>query len=186
MSHEDRLVDYVDVAQRIREFREKYPEGSLQPLNLEQPFEICTIGDRTFIVYVAAAYRTPDDTRPGVGIAWEPFPGGTPYTRNSELQNAETAAWGRAIVAALAGDTKKIASRDEVTYRQAERRDEPKDPAPAHGIPRPASDAQKKYVKDLLAKREHHFELDDNDIAELTVEDAKSFIEELKALPVRS
>ena len=42
-------------------------------------------------------------------------PGLTPYTKNSELQNAETSAWGRALVAVLAADTKEgVASADEV------------------------------------------------------------------------
>lgn len=110
---------YVDVAERIREFRAAHPEGSLQPVNAEQPYRIETIADRTFIVYTAAAYRNATDTRPGVGVAWEPFPGRTPYTRDSELMNAETSAWGRAIVAALAADTQRIASADEVRNRQA-------------------------------------------------------------------
>lgn len=113
--------DYIDVATRIVEFRDKFPDGSLQPADPAQPYRIETIGDTTWIVVVAAAYRTPDDARPGIGMAYEQFPGRTPYTRNSELQNAETSAWGRAIVAALAGDTKKgIASADEVRNRRAD------------------------------------------------------------------
>lgn len=125
------LDDYIDVAQRIAEFRTKHPEGSLQPLNPAQPFEIRELTGTgkdgkevkgTFIVYVAAAYRSPDDQRPGVGCAYEVFPGRTPYTAGSELQNAETAAWGRAIVAVLAADTRAgIASQQEVRNRQAER-----------------------------------------------------------------
>jgi hypothetical protein len=108
-------LDYITVAERIVEFRGKYPEGSLQPADLTKPYTIETInGNPTFVV-VAAAYRTPEDTRPGIGMAYEPIPGSTPYTRGSELQNAETAAWGRAIVAALAADTKAgIASKDEI------------------------------------------------------------------------
>lgn len=118
--------DYNDVAARIAEFRAKYPEGSLQPANLAQPFTVMTIGGKERIVVVAAAYRTPDDPRPGIGMAYEEVPGRTPYTRDSELQNAETSAWGRAIVAALAADTKKgIASAEEVRNRQAEREDSP-------------------------------------------------------------
>jgi hypothetical protein len=113
--------DYIDVATRIVEFREKFPDGSLQPADLSKPFDIVEIGGKTFIVVVAAAYRGPDDARPGIGMAYEQFPGATPFTRGSELQNAETSAWGRAIVAALAGDTKKgIASAEEVRNRQAE------------------------------------------------------------------
>jgi hypothetical protein len=87
-----------------------------------------TIGSQTFVVFVAAAFRSPDDPRPGIGTAWEPFPGLTPYTKNSELQNAETSAWGRAIVAALAGDTRRsVASAEEVRNRSAERDVEPAD-----------------------------------------------------------
>jgi hypothetical protein len=116
--YEDRMKDYVDVAERLRIFKDRHPEGSLQPLNPHQPYDIITLGDKTFIVYVAAAYRTPDDARPGVGSAWEPLPGTTPYTRNSELMVAETSAWGRAIVAALAADSKRVASLDEVRARR--------------------------------------------------------------------
>lgn len=125
MSYDERLNDYVDVAARIAEFRGKYPEGSLQPLDLTQPYRVETIGDKTYIVVVAAAYRSPGDQRPGIGMAYEQWPGRTPYTRDSELQNAETSAWGRAIVAALAADTKKgIASAEEVRNRQADRQAE--------------------------------------------------------------
>jgi hypothetical protein len=114
------LSDYVDVAERIRIFKEKYPNGSLQPLDITKPFDVITVGERMFVVYVAAAYRDADDKRPGVGMAWESFPGKTPYTRDSELMNAETSAWGRAIIAALAADTQKIASADEVRNRRTE------------------------------------------------------------------
>ena len=110
------LDDYVDVAERIRTFYDKYPEGSLQ--SLVNP-EVVQAGDKWFVVYGAAAYRHPADTLPGIGWAWEPVPGPTPYTKDSELQNAETSAWGRAIVA-LGFETKKIASADEVRNRQVE------------------------------------------------------------------
>ena len=114
------LNNYVDVAERIRTFRDRHPEGSLQPANIDRPYTIETIDGRTFIVYVACAYRSPDDTRPGIGCAWEPFPGQSPFVKNSELQNAETSAWGRAIVACLAADTQKIATVNDVRNRQAE------------------------------------------------------------------
>jgi hypothetical protein len=118
--YSDRLGDYIDVAERIRLFREKHPEGSLQPANLDKPFDMVTLGDKTFLVYIAAAYRTPDDIRPGIGAAWEPFPGRTPYTKDSELMVAETSAWGRAIMAVLAADSKRVASLDEVRARKAQ------------------------------------------------------------------
>jgi hypothetical protein len=111
--------NYNDVASRIREFAEKYPEGRLRPVNPDEPFRVVEVVGHTFIAYAAAAYRDPDDALPGVGVAWEPFPGKTNFTRDSELQNAETSAWGRAIVAALAADTHKgIATSEDVRNRQ--------------------------------------------------------------------
>lgn len=110
------MNDYVDVAERIRDFRKAYPEGSLQQVSID----FREVAGSAWVIFTAAAYRTPDDARPGHGTAWEPIPGKTPFTKGSEVQNAETAAWGRAIVAALAGDTKRIASREEVQNRRAE------------------------------------------------------------------
>jgi hypothetical protein len=116
----DWAKDYIDVATRIAEFRAKHPEGSLQPADLYEPIKIIQIGDKTYLQYIACAYRTPEDTKPGIGIAWELYPGRTPFTRDSEAMVCETSAWGRAIVAALAGDTKKgIASAEEVQAAKA-------------------------------------------------------------------
>ena len=36
----DRFADYVDVGERIKIFRELHPEGTLQPLNPAEPFQI--------------------------------------------------------------------------------------------------------------------------------------------------
>jgi hypothetical protein len=116
--------DYVDVATRIREFKKAYPEGSLQQVRLE----FHKVGDQEFILYVAACFRHPDDPRPGIGSAWEPVPGKTPYTRDSEVMNAESSAWGRAIIAATGAET-KIATLEDVRNRQEA-------PAPAQSEPR--------------------------------------------------
>lgn len=114
------LDDYNPVSARITEFAAKYPSGSLQPADKSVPYCLEVIDGATYICVVAAAYRTPDDELPGIGMALEPIPGRTPYTKDSELQNAETAAWGRAIVAALAADTRKgVASCDEVRARRS-------------------------------------------------------------------
>lgn len=152
------LAGYVDVAERIRIFKDKYPNGSLQPVDTTKPFDVITVGERMFVVYVAAAYRDADDKRPGVGVAWEPFPGKTPYTRDSELMNAETSAWGRAIIAALAADTQKIASADEVRNRRepvAQERDAeviPMVAVPFTGAPQPVARTREQMIDDANQK----------------------------------
>ena len=102
------LSDYVTVAERLVAFRKKYPDGRMTS-------EIVETGHEDYIAVKAMCFRTPEDVTPGVGLAWEPVPGPTPFTKNSELQNAETSAWGRALVAALVAETSKgIASKDEI------------------------------------------------------------------------
>jgi hypothetical protein len=123
------MKDYVDVAERVAEFSRRYPEGSLQS---ELKPQLDSDGMLVGWLCRAYAYRTPDDTRPGIGHAVEPVPGKTPYTRDSEAMNAETSAWGRAIVA-LGFPTKKIASQQEVAARQE----------PASGSAGPAKRARK-------------------------------------------
>jgi hypothetical protein len=112
------MSDYVDVAERLRDFRAEHPEGSLRPADPARPYWIETVGDKTFVVYAAAAYRNPGDPAPGIGVAWEPFPGKSSFTRDSELMNAETSAWGRAILAVGSSSAKRIASANEVRNRR--------------------------------------------------------------------
>lgn len=112
--------DYVEVADRLMEFYAKFPDGRItrdgQPAFVSLPNEAPPEKQKTFILYTAKAYRSPDDPVPAVGTAWEPWPGPNPYTKDSELMNAETSAWGRAIVAAGI-PSKKIASVEEVKAR---------------------------------------------------------------------
>jgi len=144
--------DYIDVAARIAEFRDKYPTGSLQQVK----YEFVQVAGKDWIVFTAAAFRTPEDPRPGVGTAWEPIPGPTPYTRDSEVQNAETSAWGRAIVAVLAADTKKspIASAEEVRNREVKSSDSKPLPNVAKALPkqRVFTEAEMVYARAVLAE----------------------------------
>jgi len=153
--------DYIDVAQRVQDFKDEHPNGSLQTIGWEiveahgyhrKNSEDMT---QTYVVYRAAAYRHADDPRPGMGIAWEPWPGQTPYTAHSELMNAETAAWGRAIVALGLTANKKLASRVEVRNRVAEQADAVASPA-TDNPSRPAAPrvpklmpAERKELQDL-------------------------------------
>lgn len=104
---------YNDVPTRIAEFRAKHPDGTLQAEVIHWPEPDCM-----FLAVKGYAYRGADDARPGIGLAWEPWPGKTNFTRDSELQNAETSAWGRAIIAVGAADAKKgVASAEEIRNR---------------------------------------------------------------------
>jgi hypothetical protein len=107
------MDDYVDVADRLRQFKNVYPPGSLQQVSLQ----FIDFAGKSWVVYTAAAYRTPDDLTPGHGTAWEPVPGTSNFKRDSEVMNAETSAWGRAIVAVLAAETKRIATRNEIPQK---------------------------------------------------------------------
>jgi hypothetical protein len=132
----ERDDSYIEVKDRILEFRAKYPEGRLAIKEVRMvdvpasflPGKTLRNGNKipdqivppqSYVMVIAQAFRTPDDAAPGEGSAWEPIPGRTPYTRDSEVQNAETSAWGRALIALGAADaTKGIASAHEVKTRQ--------------------------------------------------------------------
>lgn len=100
------LDDYVTVAERIELFYAKYPDGSLQGELVElSPARVVMRG---------VAYRGPDDPKPGIGYSSLTIPGSTPYTKGSEIENAETSAIGRAIALLGFGVKKSIASRNEI------------------------------------------------------------------------
>ncbi len=115
---------YKEVPERIADLKVSHPNARLRPVDETRPYWIETLGDKVFVVYAAACYLDPDDPLPGIGVAWEPFPGKTPYTKDSELMNAETSAWGRAIVAALQSESKTVASANEVRNRTADQDDD--------------------------------------------------------------
>lgn len=108
------MKDYVTVPERVAEFYRQHPEGRI----CSSAPEVVTIGNATFIAVTTEVYRTPDDPRPCVGSAWEPFPGRTPYTKEAEMMNAETSAIGRALAAAGIMVHRSLASANEVAARQ--------------------------------------------------------------------
>lgn len=107
------LDGYIDVAERIRIAKETHPEFSLQCewSFVEMPDGSVCISAKAF------AYRFPNDPNPGIGNVTEPYPGKTQFTRGSEVMNAESSAWGRALVAIGIGAS-KVASADEVRLAQ--------------------------------------------------------------------
>jgi len=108
------LGDYVDVPTRFRLALDKWPDLRV----VETPAEVVTIGDRTFISVTVKVYRDLLDLLPCVATAWEPFPGTTPYVRNSEMMNCSTSALGRALGMMIPFG--KMASFEEVQNRQDE------------------------------------------------------------------
>ena len=110
--------EYVEVSERIRQFVEQYPTGSLQ-----SHWEYVQRDGEQWLLVKAWAFRNPDDPRPGIGHAWEPIPGRTPFTKGSELMNGETSAWGRALAAIGIAVNKGIASANEVRSAQGRTED---------------------------------------------------------------
>lgn len=126
------LSDYVDVAERISVFHDKWPNGTLTA-------EAVWFNDGWLVT--ARAFRTPDDPQPGVGHAFQPVPGTTPYTRGSELENAETSAWGRAIVA-CGIPAKKIATTHDIQRVEQPRAPAPEPEKPKADKPKPKPKAE--------------------------------------------
>jgi hypothetical protein len=108
--------DYVEVHDRIQQFIERYPSGSLQ-----SEYGWCDRDGESWLVVKAYAYRDPEDTKPGIGHAWEPVPGRTPYTKGSELMVGETSAWGRALAALGIAVHRGIATGQEIRAAEGRR-----------------------------------------------------------------
>lgn len=108
--------DYIEVSERLQEFYKRFPDGSIQG-----EWDYTNRDGEQWLVYKATAYRNPDDPRPGIGFAWEPIPGRTPYTKGSELMNGETSAWGRALAALGIAVHRGIASGTEIRNAESRR-----------------------------------------------------------------
>jgi hypothetical protein len=107
----DRLGGYVEVKDRIALFYAAHPDGRL----VTDAASMSLDPDGIVRVWCKAlAYRTVDDPHPGVGWSYLAVPGLTPYTKGSEIENAETSAWGRAIGSLGIGIDKSIASANEI------------------------------------------------------------------------
>jgi len=87
------LTNYVDVPERFRQALQRWPELRV----MENRPEIITIGDKTFISVTMQIWRTPDDPIPAQATCFEPFPGKTSFTRDSEQMNASTSCLGRCL-----------------------------------------------------------------------------------------
>jgi hypothetical protein len=87
------LGNYTTVNDRLLELFTKYPDARIQN---SLPTVVHFDGREWWLV-TTTLWRNPDDTLPVIASAAEPK-GTTPYTRDSEMMNAETSAIGRAIL----------------------------------------------------------------------------------------
>ncbi len=197
-----RNLDYIDVATRLTEMREKYPDLTMSQVSMQ----FVSVGQKDYVVYTAAAYRNAEDTRPGIGTAWEPIPGPTSFTKDSEVQNAETAAWGRALVAIGANTRNGIATTEEVTNRtgpsqqsaeQLSQRGgatpqqimqhqvaDPTDDPRIDAILRAAQEGDNQFLTDLASKFNQYGKLSDKQI-EAGFKTASKMISTPRSAPVR-
>lgn len=180
-------MNYIEVRDRLQMALAKYPDLRV----VESLPRILEVGGRIFIEVRVTVYRSADDTSPNIASAWEPFPGKTNFTRDSEMMNCSTSALGRALGYMGFGISRSMASADEVRNRRGhEQRPRPEsavDPAeeadPTRAIPRPtssgplpASDSQKAFIRKLAVERGEDVQTDG-----LTARDASRLIDELKA-----
>lgn len=110
------LGDYVEVKDRLRMALERWPELRV----VERTPYVMEFADRTFLVCTVDVHRDASDQLPIMASAWEPLPGRTPYTRDSELMVGMTSALGRALGYMGFGIAKSIASANEVKNRRTE------------------------------------------------------------------
>ena len=142
------LKDYVDVPARLKMLAEKFPDVRI----VESEPRIRQIGDKTYIEVRVQAWRSPDDQHPAIAYCWEPFPGDTPYTRDSEQMNAATSALGRLVAIMLPGAFAKQASANEVLHRAGPPRQQ-RQPFPAVGGPDPWEErSHDQQIEDIVQR----------------------------------
>jgi hypothetical protein len=132
---------------------ERWPELRI----IENRPEIITIADKVFISVTMQAWRTPDDPVPAQATCFEPFPGKTSFTRDSEQMNASTSALGR-VLGLMMSFGPKMASAEEVRNRQTDTHtpavlvkqpEKPRTQALGANASNAPSEAQLKYLRGL-------------------------------------
>jgi hypothetical protein len=195
------LDGYIDVTTRLAKALALFPDLRITETNPK----VVTVDNARFVEVTCTVWRSTDDPIPVRASAWEPIPGASAFTRNSEMMNASTSALGRALGFLGMGIGKSIASADEVSYRTSETartgpareagsRPSPTMEADPEGAiprprlvdgPRPASEKQRGFIRKLLTERD--YTLDDGIVIDdLDVAAAHELIELLKSIePVR-
>lgn len=111
------LNNYVDVATRLSRALERWPDLRIH----EHLPEVVTIDGHHFVQVTVTVHRDPDDPAPAVATAWEPWPGKSNFTRDSEMMNCATSALGRALGYMGVASNASIATVEEVANRVRDR-----------------------------------------------------------------
>lgn len=114
------LSEYVDVKTRLKQALALYPQLRI----VEHRPEITQVGDQLFIECSVTVSRDPDDPIPVTAYIFEPYPGKTSFTKNSEQANGATSVLGRALGYMGLGIDKSIATSNEVLGRQQATQDD--------------------------------------------------------------
>jgi len=121
------LADYITVADRLAQFVVDYPDGRIQTELVFSTYDPASA--KGFVVVRAEVFKgtfdkLKDATPDGTGLASMPVPGVTNFTKNSEVENTETSAVGRAL--AMIGYLSKtpdgkpqISSKEEIENKDA-------------------------------------------------------------------
>lgn len=112
---------YVQVADRHLQFNKDHPNGSIN--NIVEHFVF--VDGKGFVtvrseVWKDVSARANGQPADGVGNASMPIPGPTNFTRNSEVENAETSALGRALAMIGYHPKESMASSEEVAAKKGE------------------------------------------------------------------
>ena len=140
------LSEYVDVKTRLKQALKLYPQLRI----VEHRPEITQVGDQLFIECSVTVSRDPDDPIPVTAYIFEPYPGKTSFTKNSEQANGATSVLGRALGYMGLGIDKSIATSNEVLGRQQATED---DRSQVISIARPTPTLDGPRSKEIVSAR---------------------------------
>jgi hypothetical protein len=143
------LSEYVDVKTRLKQALALYPQLRI----VEHRPEITQVGDQLFIECSVTVSRDPDDPIPVTAYIFEPYPGKTSFTKNSEQANGATSVLGRALGYMGLGIDKSIASSNEVLGRQQATEDTDRTKVVSIARPTPVLDSPRATPTSVMGPR---------------------------------